>query len=796
MPDLDALAHEYAERVRRSAMQRGGMTLPAWVFNVLETEGDARLDDIDDLEALRDAICALVQPQHLHQGGINATRPPVAEEDRTAPFRFVAIADPVLAPEAVRTTDNAKPLEGGYSGYIDVEWAVETALLIGDMVEQRVNGRKESVAKPLQIGSDYAIPGATLRGMVRATMEIVCRARLSQVNAHHRYGVRDFDHPLFADGASRLAWDALGSGWLRKATCSTDPPKQSGDSDYVIETCKKHRIRIRDLPASVNGGSTGDRHLAWLRKKIDERYAAAGMRTGNTFDFDKTYSFKVGSPIGAGPWAFTPLVPDATGSVKGTYVFAGKSPTFRNNMNDAEIDEWIGKLDAQDAEPDEGDQKKLECIFEDYAPGDPARRVERVKQSAFDRFHLINSKPGKNKREPDGTYKALAPTLKEGQRIPVFFAGSLDDQEGDNDKSKRLDIGLTRLFKIGHDYSVRDILGRHAKHALDPAQPDMVEALFGYVYESTDLEHLGERGRAGAMRKGRIGFGFAYLENGNAAVEDTQTIATVMMAPRASFAPFYLGGRTKDWSEPNARLAGRKRYFPRFATAQAIAASSAAIDASLLAVQGTGETKSLMRFLRQRAPATPLFFKGRIKLHNVLAEEVGALLWALTHGGDPTKPYRHMIGRGKPAGAGQVRVKSIALNLEGHDAEADTLLVHETEDWEKPAPAANNGVSREGWNAGEQSLAPFLCRFDEHMRNAADTTWPQVNDIRELLGAASPAVVNSRLAGRTAYPQFPNGFRSLKIAVKLHTREGPPAAGQDRLLAAPMEATVSTPYRR
>ena len=47
-------------------------------------------------------------------------------------------------------------------------------------------------------------------------------------------------------------------------------------------------------------------------------------------------------------------------------------------------------------------------------------------------------------------------------------------------------------------------------------------------------------------------------------------------------------------------------------------------------------------------------FSSRIRLHNVTAEEIGLVLYALGHGGDPKKPYRHQIGRAKPYGAGEV----------------------------------------------------------------------------------------------------------------------------------------------
>ena len=60
------------------------------------------------------------------------------------------------------------------------------------------------------------------------------------------------------------------------------------------------------------------------------------------------------------------------------------------------------------------------------------------------------------------------------------------------------------------------------------------------------------------------------------------------------------------------------------------------------------------------------------------------ILFVLTHGGDPAKPFRYMIGRAKPMGAGQTRVVSATLNLEANTHEGKPLL-HAPEDREKSA---------------------------------------------------------------------------------------------------------------
>ena len=136
-----------------------------------------------------------------------------------------------------------------------------------------------------------------------------------------------------------------------------------------------------------------------------------------------------------------------------------------------------------------------------------------------------------------------------------------------------------------------------------------------------------------------------------------------MMAPRASYAPFYLRGTYKDWSDNEARLAGRKRYFPRFPAAAAPGAGQAAARTKLYGFlrswigNANRDTQSHLAYLEPATDAAELTFYGAIRVHNVSAAELGMLLWALTHGGDPAKPYRHMVGRGqgrrRRPGAGQ-----------------------------------------------------------------------------------------------------------------------------------------------
>lgn len=713
----------------------------------------------------------------------------------TAPYRFVVIDDRVVpAQPETKTASWGFPIKGGFSGDIEVEWAFETPMLIGIEDEKGVSG-------PMKLGDDYVIPGASLRGMMRASMGIVCRARLTQINAHHRYGVRDFTHPLFSEGqgygAKRLAWGNLKSGWLRKARPG-DPEKKDGDSDYVLTPCDKKIVRIRALPPAFNGGmatANGQWHRDWLGTKLAERYKRAGYVRGqkgrsDLFDFEtsSTTAFMHDPLIKPNdPTASDHVIPGGGGVGNGWFVFSNNSPSLR--------DVGAATLDQQEAYPSPGNQKKREYVFFDR----PGAQPVRLRQDVFDRFELINSKPGKTKLKPDGSYAVMEPTLKAERRIPVFYAGDLADQELD------FDIGLTRLFKLSHENSVGAVLERQKAHKLTLREtpderrvfedPDMVEALFGHVYDHVDFDIPKEPDLpVGAVRKGRIAFGFARLTKETPAAE-TGVVTTVAMTPRASYAPFYLRGPIKDWTDEavngrkgDARLAGRKRYFARFPRDN-LAKAEDNVVATLSQRRGEAgaDAQTKLRLLKPRFARGDLVFRGTIRLHNVTAEEVGALLWTLTHGGDTAKPYRHMIGRAKNAGAGQARVKAVCLKLAAHckESEADKLVTPQS--WE------TQGVDG-GWTSvGGQLLGPFLQAFEAYMKER-DPAWPQADDISELLGAGDPA---NGAELKADFLPTPNDHGKLRRLVKADVNNDPASVNKvnDRLMPAPRTAQVLTPYR-
>lgn len=647
---------------------------------------DLDFDEVDDIAAeAKKRLTAPVTPPAPRAsdrpGGAGGREAPRRNFDNaptpSAPFRFVTLPEKIAPGEKRPLND---PTKGDLCATIKVTWVAESPLLIG---KENANTR---IVEPMRLGDNgpFVIPGASLKGMIRAATEIVALGRLGFANLHHRYGLRDFEHPYYSEEATVSKVAEVKAGWL---TARKDGDKEIWELTPLGDNWA--HVEIKELGFARSGNWKGN-DLPVKYQAIQATLTANGdRRAGVMFDFGKTEEFSHVTKDTTG----RRIVYPARGGQKGIYVFSGKVPGTNS-------------------------KKRFEYVFFDKPVGTPIRIEPKIQQL----FERLYSKPSKNKPEPDGNWKVLKPTLSAGRRIPVFYVGDPVGQGAD------FFFGLTRLFKIPHKRSVGDVLAKsHAAHAVKPDwkseadyHPDFVENLFGYVAERDEVGlEADERMNVGA-RKGRVAFGFAFLEPGQPAPRlSAQPVETIMMAPRASYAPFYLRGtESKDYSasEP-PKLAGRKRYLPR--------AEAPNFDVSLQTIRNIGNTqivaasrngsvsndvKSRLVFLMPGQGAKEIRFGSEIRLHNVTKAELGAILFALTHGGNPSGKARHMLGRAKPFGAGQIRIDKPALTItpnDGGDSEVN----------------ANH--------------APYLEAFIAEMRKVA-SDFPNVDTVNEFIGLSQP----------------------------------------------------------
>lgn len=767
------------------------------------------------------------------------TRRPERPDLYSSPYRFVPLTNKIVLPEPGNDGSHSEPNEDGFCARLTVEWLAETPLLIGATEKEehdaanKNNRRKadDDIVEPFRLTEDktsYAIPGATLRGVVRAALEIVAHGRMWQVDRHFRFGLRDFEHAAYApdeeddpqpgrEGGRHYPVghvDEVQAGWL-------EVRGEGKEATWFIRPCRWGHVEIERLLRSSHVRTTARDRLAWSRLSIVDKYEAFAMTTGRGRSrepsFARTFSVEErGQDNGRDLYAIVD-----GGSLAGRLVFSDKSPSREG--------------------------KRFEYIFVDDEQGAPIELPNEVVET----FVRLHSKPSRNTPVPDGTYKLLAPLLDRGEKIPVFFVSTTGRQDV---RVTTFAFGLTRLFKVPHGRSVGDVLlghvdgsedqpversdllldgpGAHKPEAkcdqetrtgnkpLKRVEADFVENLFGYVHEPKDVYDDPDRLEAESetiaptaiARRGRVAFSFARLASGSR-TKLSEAVSTVMMAPRASFAPFYLvseAGKPKDYSDPESKLAGWKRYVPRFPLGgrRGVVASNASntiralLEKQLDNIKLTGgreaseDVRTRLRFL-ESADGKPLRFESEIHMHNVTAAEIGAVLWALTHGGDRTKPYRHLVGRARPFGAGQMRIHSIRLAVEPNLRERTMRFVKEPLEEERLdeqgcgfCPAETSVPNK---NA---SLRPFVDEFDTYMRKACPD-WPDTEQVREFLLLSDPAT-GEALAGeglldylplrrpigeRAGRMEYENPYQELRKLTKPMRPGSPAPKGPRRLLA-------------
>lgn len=237
--------------------------------------------------------------------------------------------------------------------------------------------------------------------------------------------------------------------------------------------------------------------------------------------------------------------------------------------------------------------------------------------------------------KPSPYYDHIKDTLNEGSYLPVFFKK--------NGKGKVVAIGMTRMFRFPYVHKVSDGIKQTTKNSegtLLAEGHDLTECVFGYTNKKDSL-------------RGRVQIGNAFSEN---EINNTICVRGVLGQPNASYYPYYLKQSNSPYttfSSEKIEIAGRKRYRVH---------SDSNIPSEL--PQGNGN-ESVMATLRLLPNGNR--FACEIRVHNLRAVELGALLSSITfHGNDKC---HHNIGMAKAFGYGRLQISDVQLSFLSHDKE-------------------------------------------------------------------------------------------------------------------------------
>lgn len=303
-----------------------------------------------------------------------------------------------------------------------------------------------------------------------------------------------------------------------------------------------------------------------------------------------------------------------------------------------------------------GDRKHMQFIF---LP--PSEETKKLPDEVRKQFQYIYE---------NSTHLAWLLRHSVEGKIPVFY---VEDGAGQIKY-----MGLSQMFRFPYKYKVGDKRPRAHKEP-EGEQLDFVQLLFGTT-------------ETNPARKGRLSFG---LLQGPHEREQVQVgpYSVILSSPKSSFYPTYLDqskakSRYFTWNDDDAVLAGRKFYPPH--------KEGEPVESAL-----QNEQNQMTTTLHPLQTGTT--FSGVVRFHNVLPEELGALLLLLTLGEiEPNKRF-HTLGMGKPYGFGKSQIHVSRLDIAYGDSSVtvQSLIARFLQ------YALKNGLDNEGLDRFVAMLASF-----------------------------------------------------------------------------------------
>ncbi|MDX9955069.1 MAG: TIGR03986 family CRISPR-associated RAMP protein [Anaerolineae bacterium] len=540
-----------------------------------------------------------------------------------APYNFVPLPEQVVLAQAPLTHDAYHP--EGLTGWIECELetcaptyirGMMTELLFEQQGEKKPDAlsEEEKLARAPFFSTGEGeiagfpapvIPGSSLRGMIRALVEIAGYGRMRWVGREPTFTFRAVaasrDDPLpqpYEDIMGRYGSNVRAGYLVRMG------------EEWVIHPAR----RPQDL-----GFSERNPYL-----KVKERQIQATAITGYV---------RLNSPRYRPAYYPVSFEGEAHQSKRGSFTAITRIGDPKTGYRYRGVLVCSGNMLETNASGD-SPRKSHTLVLE---PDPRARPLPINKQVIED--YLAGLTP----YQKESLWAGAQGCLKEG--APVFYVTDGKD-----------------IVAFGHSPNFRAparIAG--ADHASNPqdfvpddltnaAQPDLADAIFGWVEENgAGLKE---------QRAGRVFFQDAHFVKAEGQVwyKPQPVTPHTLAAPKPTTFQHYLVQDAQQGHDPDdkAQLAhygtppdqtqirGHKLYWHK--------GNQPDIEATATELQHKTQLTRIMPL------AVGAQFKFRVRFENLRPEELGALLWALSLPGEADKTYRHKLGMGKPLGMGAVAI--------------------------------------------------------------------------------------------------------------------------------------------
>ncbi len=286
----------------------------------------------------------------------------------SAPYNFVPLSETVVIPEWGKQVSHDHPFQDGYSGEIHYTLTAETPLLVGgEQKRNNANDRPNTEVHPFQLPDGrYAIPGSSLKGMLRSVVEIAAFGRMRMVD-EQRPGLRDISG-RYVSASYKDKVNNIKTGFLR----------MTKDGGQEIIPCQMKRLHHRDIENATGTPKPVFKQGMTVREKYQKWTLLCQKMNWD----EHTVPFYVDKH----------LAKPGQGSNKGFAVFTGQ---------------------ISDSTKDKG--KKQDFIFYDEAPD----KAIRVDTRYWRDFLFIHEDEEANSDRPwNGYWKTI---YRNGGKVPVFY---------------------------------------------------------------------------------------------------------------------------------------------------------------------------------------------------------------------------------------------------------------------------------------------------------------------------------------------------------------------------------------
>lgn len=162
----------------------------------------------------------------------------------TSPYNFVPLNSRVYVPSWAEQVSQDIPFSDGEDGWIEVTWRNVSPLIVRDGIAKDEEGSSLPVHVTEAGGKRlYFIPATSLKGMLRAALEILSFGKMEQYDNRY-FGHREFDTRLSEGRTYQKEMQKVRWGWLSKE-----------DDEFYLSPCLEdvEKISISELTRKYPG---------------------------------------------------------------------------------------------------------------------------------------------------------------------------------------------------------------------------------------------------------------------------------------------------------------------------------------------------------------------------------------------------------------------------------------------------------------------------------------------------------------------------------------------------------------